>query len=221
MRLILQLSKNTSLVPFDHLPSLVGAFHKWAGVNNLVHDEVSLYSFSWLKGGKAVSGKGLHFPSGAQWMIGVYDPQLLKTVIQGILEDPVINFGLTVRDVTLQEAPHFGTEKIFSVASPVLVKKKREDGSIHHCLYHETESDGLLTRVLQTKLRAAGLKDESASVSFYRDYPVPKTHKINYKNIESKASTCPVLITGKPETLAFAWDVGVGHSTGIGFGALY
>jgi CRISPR/Cas system endoribonuclease Cas6 (RAMP superfamily) len=30
-----------------------------------------------------------------------------------------------------------------------------------------------------------------------------------------------VIIEGKPETKLFAWDVGIGNSTGIGFGAIY
>lgn len=222
MKLFLQISPSKTLVPFDHLPVLVGTFHKWAGADNIFHDKISLYSFSWLKGGKANQDKtGLRFPNGAHWIIGIYDDSLTKKVLQGILKDPTINYGMTVRDVVLQEAPYFGTSKVFNVASPVLAKRKREDGSTHHCLYYEPEADEVLTRVLHAKLKAAGMKDETATVRFHRQYVQPRTHKINYRNVESRASTCPVLITGKPETLAFAWEVGVGHSTGSGFGALY
>jgi CRISPR/Cas system endoribonuclease Cas6 (RAMP superfamily) len=31
---------------------------------------------------------------------------------------------------------------------------------------------------------------------------------------------CPIIIKGKPETKLFAWNVGLGNSTGIGFGAI-
>lgn len=51
MRIHISTTKNTSLVPFDYQQKLVGTIHKWIG-DNSVHDRISLYSFSWLKGGK-------------------------------------------------------------------------------------------------------------------------------------------------------------------------
>ena len=67
MRIYLHLSPNRELVPFNYQQSLVGAFHRWLGENEL-HDEISLYSLSWLQGG--VAGKeGLDFPQGATFCI--------------------------------------------------------------------------------------------------------------------------------------------------------
>jgi CRISPR-associated endoribonuclease Cas6 len=43
---------------------------------------------------------------------------------------------------------------------------------------------------------------------------------IIYKGIANKANWCPVIIKGRPETKLFAWNVGLGNSTGIGFGAI-
>lgn len=51
MRLHFLLTPNTQTVPFDYQHFLIGAFHKWMGWNE-VHDEISLYSLSWLQGGK-------------------------------------------------------------------------------------------------------------------------------------------------------------------------
>ena len=44
--------------------------------------------------------------------------------------------------------------------------------------------------------------------------------EFNYNGVENKASWCPVIVEGKPETKAFAWNVGLGNSTGIGLGAI-
>ena len=41
------------VVPFDYLPTLVGAFHRWAGHDPARHDGLSLYSLAWLHGGRA------------------------------------------------------------------------------------------------------------------------------------------------------------------------
>ena len=94
MRLILKLTKNQSVVPFNYQRHLVGAFHKWIGENQ-IHDDISLYSLSWLMGGKIVK-EGYHFKYGAEWFISTYDPNLLKTLINGIQKDPEIDFGMVV-----------------------------------------------------------------------------------------------------------------------------
>jgi CRISPR/Cas system endoribonuclease Cas6 (RAMP superfamily) len=49
MRLHLSLTPNTEPVPFNYQHQLTGALHKWLGENEL-HDKISLYSFSWLRG---------------------------------------------------------------------------------------------------------------------------------------------------------------------------
>ena len=51
MRLHFYLTANTEPVPFDYQHYLIGSFHKWMGWNE-IHDEISLYSLSWLQGGK-------------------------------------------------------------------------------------------------------------------------------------------------------------------------
>ncbi|HYG37290.1 MAG TPA: hypothetical protein VD908_01670 [Cytophagales bacterium] len=112
MRIHIKTTSNSKPVPFDHLPSLVGALHKWIGVNE-IHDKTSLYSFSWLKGGKG-SEKGLNFRNGAHFFISVYHEDLCKKLIKGILIDPLINYGLKVIDITIQQDPEFSSEeKVF------------------------------------------------------------------------------------------------------------
>ena len=58
-------------------------------------------------------------------------------------------------------------------------------------------------------------------ISFDLTYAKKKIKFINYRGIRNKANLCPVYIKGKPETKAFAWNVGIGNSTGIGFGSIY
>jgi CRISPR-associated endoribonuclease Cas6 len=204
-------------VAYDHIPLLVGTLHKWLGQNEW-HDQTSLYSFSWLIGGQK-GNNGLYFPRGARWFISAHNNVLIKQIIKGIQDDPVISFGLTVQSITIQETPTFSESHSFTVASPVLIKR-REDERIRHFLFSDKEADRFLKETLVTKLKRAGLQSDGASVSFNKDYPFPKTKLVNYNGIGNKASVCPVTIKGTPEQIAFAWNVGIGNSTGIGFGAL-
>lgn len=218
MRLHLRTTKSKELVPFNYQTVLTGALHKWIGKNNLHDDRLSLYSFSWLIGGTALKD-GLRFGSGAQFFISVHDQQLLKRIIQGVRKEPKIAFGLDVNEVIIQEDPVFEKEQKFMTASPIFIKRTI-DGKERHFEFHEKESSLLLTETLQNKLRKAGLDDVGVSVRFDMDYSNPKTKVVYYNHIGNKVNICPVVIKGTPEQILFAWNVGLGNSTGIGFGAI-
>lgn len=217
MRLILKISANTSSVPFDYQKYLVGAFHKWLGKNDL-HDDVSLYSLSWLQGGQSVKD-GLDFKNGAEWAISTYDVGLLKKLIQNIQDDPEINFGMKVEGVTICQEPQFETKQRFILSSPVFIKRQEGERTKFY-LFSDKESGELMTSTLKNKLKKAGLNQEGLKVYFDPNYQNPKTKLISFNGIDCRASMCPVIIEGSPEQLAFAWNVGIGNSTGIGFGAL-
>ena len=68
--------------------------------------------------------------------------------------------------------------------------------------------------------KKAGLNNENVSVAFDTNYPNAKVKSINYKGVDNKGSICPIIVKGTSEQIAFAWNVGVGNSTGIGFGSL-
>lgn len=217
MRINLKLSANTQKVPFDYQRHLVGTFHKWIG-DNQIHDDISLYSFSWLMGGK-ITKDGFDFKYGAEWFISTYDTNLLKSLINGIQQDPEINFGLTVKEITISEDPPVESIQKFYLNSPVFIKRKAGERQKHY-LFFDEESDLFLTQTLQAKLKKAGLNSEGVQVSFDKTYRNPKTKIITYNGVDCKASMCPIIIEGSQEQVTFAWNVGVGNSTGIGFGAL-
>lgn len=220
MRLYLTLSSSREAAPFNHLPVLAGALHKWLGPNE-VHDGLSLYSFSWLQGAVA-SSQGLRFPKGATWFISATDGEFLSRSIQGIFADPHLRWGMQVTQANFVLPPDFSeqAEVRFLLASPVFIKRGLPDGSDKHYLYTDPESDDLLSETLQHKLRVAGLPHEGAAVRFDRSYAKAKTQLLSYRGIENKCSYCPVFIKGSPQQLAFAWTVGVGNSTGVGFGSV-
>lgn len=217
MRIYLKTTPNTDPVIFDHLPMIVGTIHKWLG-KNIEHGTMSLYSFSFLKGGKNEKNY-LQFPQGTIWFISALDINMLKKIIDGIRKDPEIAFGLRVKEIIIKETPLFNNQEIFWIASPVFIKRTINNEEKHY-LFNDPVSTELLTETLKHKMEIAGLNDDTLKVSFDLSYKGAKTKLITYNEIKNKASWCPVIIKGKQESKGFAWDVGVGNSTGIGFGAL-
>jgi len=218
VRLHFYLTRNNETIPFDYQHYLIGAFHKWMGWNE-IHDEISLYSLSWLQGGKMIKD-GFDFPNGARWFISFWDEEVGKQLIMSAMKDPKVCCGMVVKEIQMQDTPQFGSRERFITSSPVFIRKYDENKKAKHLTYKDEEADYYLTETLKKKLQYAKL-DYNIRVSFDRSYFKSKTKLVKINEIKSRANFCPVIIEGEPEAIKFAWNVGVGHSTGCGFGALY
>lgn len=224
MRLTLLLGCPSPL-PFEHLPVLVAAFHKWTGRTDLHYrNKLSLYSLSCLSGGRLGSG-GLVFPNGAKWVISSPDAGLIEQVVGGIVLDPDLSeHGLYVKDVQITAEPTFvDGRRRFEFLSPILVREQAAPGDrqpMDHVRFDDPRATVLLTATLRNKLTAAGLDPTGVEVAFDSDYAKASVSIQYYRGIGNRVNKCPVLITGTAEQQRFAWLVGVGNSTGIGLGAL-
>ena len=219
MRIRINTTPNTHPVPFNYQQKLVGTLHKWIGENAL-HDDISLYSFSWLQGGRKV-GDALCFELGASLFLSFHDEQVMKTIIAHVLDAPEMFCGLRVTNITLVDDPDLSECEYFHCASPIFIKRRLADGTTKQYDYNDAESGTLMTETLRAKMRKAGLPDDDTlDIQFDRTYAKKRTKLVHYHNIGNKASICPVLIKGRPETKLFAWNVGIGSCTGIGFGAI-
>jgi CRISPR-associated endoribonuclease Cas6 len=217
MRIHVKLSKNKNPVPFSYQKNLVGALHKWIGDND-VHDGISLYSFAWLKNGKKKGGS-LDFSHGASFFISAYDNDLIKRIIIGIQQSPMIAFGMSVTEVILQETPNFHSEQKFFLGSPIFIKQTIESKQKFY-YYTDADSDQLMTNTLINKLKKVGISHEGVKVKFDTNYSSAAIKGNTYDGALLKGSICPVIITGTSEQIAFAWNVGIGNNTGMGFGSL-
>jgi CRISPR-associated endoribonuclease Cas6 len=222
MRLNLRLTGNTAPVPFAHLHRLTGTLHKWLGWNE-AHDGLSLYSFGWLHNGHKHDDDHLTFPRGATWRVSFHDTGRAKQCLDGIMRDPTVLCGMRVFEVKEQATPTFsGCYRFKTDRAPIIARRRRDDGSRQYLLWDDDEADAVLTRTLRHKLEAAGFEGEhrDAEVQFDRTYQGARTKLAAIKGTKHKGSVCPVVVTGTPEAVRFAWQVGIGELTGSGFGAL-
>src|SRR5574344_860328 len=222
MRVHIITSANTELVPFDYQQKLTGVVHKWLGKNNIEHGKISLYSFSWLHNG-VLNKDGINFPGGAKWFISFYDIDKVKIIINSILADPEMFSGMFVSDITIEETPDLSLREQFFVASPILIKRfVATTYKETHYTFNDCEANDLMKETLVNKIKKAGLTiDDTLDIKFDYSYANKKMKLMTYKGIKNKANLCPIIIKCRPEIKAFAWNVGIGNSTGIGFGSIY
>ncbi len=218
MRIYMRLTPNRETVPFNYQYSLVGAFHRWLGENEL-HDDISLYSLSWLEGARK-KVDGFDFPHGAGFFISSPLKELHQKVVNGIFNGQHIRWGMNVEEVAMRPTPGFGTRQRFVVQSPVFIQRRLE-GRKHQKYFFpaDPEANGYLTETLQRKLIRFGLPP-NVSVAFDPDYKKVGFKKVRFNQLDLRAAFCPVIVEGDERAVQFAWECGVGNSTGIGFGAL-
>lgn len=223
MRLRLHLSPpgHPGYVPFDYQHKLTGAFHRILRQNN-VHDETSLYSLGWLSRGMLVPGKGYAYPKGASWTINLHDDALAFRFLANAHQDGSIAFGMHAYKFESIPTPRFSGTYRFMVQSPVLVRESKKSGPADHVLFSDQRADALLTRTFRNKMKLAGLseEDQSSWMGFDRSYSKGKEKLVKIKGTSLKASECPILVSGTPNAVRFAWNVGAGHLTGSCFGHL-
>lgn len=223
MRIVIQTSPNTVLVPFDYLPLMVGTIHKWLGKKNNQHGRLSLYSFSWLMDGEIVQGQGRTFPNGARFFVSFYNNTIAERFINRIDESPKLFCGMAVTKVNLGKIPMVKMEEpdVFTTASPIHIRRNVH-GNVKFFTFEDGEITGeLMKRTLLHKMRKARLlEDPTLKISFVDDGKLKK-RLVHYRGIANTCTIGKVLIEGKTATKRFAWAVGLGNSTGIGFGALF
>lgn len=217
MRVVLSVSQPIKGIPFDHQHLLTGVVYKWLGKNG-DHGKVSLYSFSRLQGGH--QGKdGLRFDNGACFFFSAHDAEVVKRLVSGVMADRSMFHGMEVKEVQLTDDPDLAQKEVFFPASPIFIKRRNGE-KVDHILYDDPRAGGYLKETLQTKMAEAGIEDGTMEVRFDMSYRWAGRKMVNYNGTMNRCSWCPVIIKGKPETKLFAWNVGLGNSTGIGLGAI-
>ena len=217
MRLHIYISSNHITIPFNYQQKLTGVLHKWLGKDNAEHGDISLYSFSWLQNA-VIDKDGLNFP---KWFISLYDLSRAKDIIAQIRKAPEMFCGLCVNEVVIEETPDLSNRELFFLGSPILIKRPNGNRIIEYG-YDNPQSGRVLEQTLKTKMQKAGLSDDDTlHIEFDLSYAKKKKKLVWYDGISNKANMCPVIIQGSNETKQFAWNVGLGNCTGIGFGSIY
>lgn len=225
MRISIKTSPSSQIIPFNHQHLFIGVIQKWFGPNDF-HSTTSLYSFSSLMGGTIANG-GLVFKNGAEFFITCWNDEQAIMLFKGVRQLPDMFCGLRVEEVVICNTPDMNEKTHFQLGSPIFIKRTEFENNrkaYPYYMYDNEVSNALLEETLRTKMEKAGIPNEPFSIRFDTSYRNKKTRKADYMSkghsVTIRASICPVIIEGSVLVKEFAWSVGLGSSTGIGFGAL-
>lgn len=229
MRVKIVLTTNKETIPFEYKEAIVHMFHNAIGYNNKIHNGLSLYCLSNLmettispnKNGIDCKSKLNPNHQESYFYVSAYDNSIIFALINHFEQYPTFFCGMNVSEIHIINFPSYLNDdnpQRFSLGSPVLVKK--EDNGTIFFKERSEELNNKITYTMNKKMALVGKNDSNFKMYFDSDYKNFKLRQVVYKTTKLICIECPVIIEGNIDTKQFVWDVGVGNSTGLGFGLL-
>lgn len=177
-----------------YFTKLLGFVHRIIGENN-IHDEISLYSFS------HIHNKSFTF---AAW-----DEHIYNSILRNFKPGMILFDNCKLLSIEMMRVK---TDKdVFKCASPFFVKYDNM-----HLIFKDAEAAAKNTLIKKAHL--AGIDPGEFELEFV-DFK--KTSLIKIHNIDNRCFVSGVRISGDDNMKKLACKVGIGNSTGVGFGFIY
>lgn len=202
------------IIPIKNQKELNSFIYKTLGDNNIYHDSFSDYSISSIQGGKLYDKEHLIFEDKPYIVVASENTVFIETLINNLKERKYTFFDLTydTYDVfSYNVNPRFDT--IITI-SPILLKHKGKKISIDNENFLP-----LLKENCIKKLKHVGINDKTFDLTI-RHPEKAKTKMIMVGDVFNICTMVSLYVTGKPKTRLTLYHLGLGGSTGSGFGAV-
>jgi len=238
LKITLKSKKNRLKVPFNynHIVSaivynkiydleLAQKLHSSQSYKFFTFSNLHIHKFRLLKDGLLSQNGKIDF------FISSPDDYLIKSLVEGFLEDLTVNFigeELLVHKVELLPSPEF-TEKVNVVTlSPVIVRTKKEvDGELK--IWDLAPSEEQFYRSLENNLinkykefNEIDETDKKITISSEMRHVKRKRISIDKKDQKTfhRAYILDLVLEGDIELIKFAYDSGLGEKNALGFGMI-
>ena len=202
---------------------IVNSFiHRVLGKDNKYHDEKNNYSISSLQGGTLISGtNNISFKNGGYITITSLDNEFINNILLKLYST---NFTGDIKVVGIEfvDEKFYNGWNYFVTLSPFIIKKyssKNEYG------FHTINDDGFNNTVKDYLINKLSKIDSSLDLSDF-DVVIPthknhKTKKVVVKNVVNIANSLHINIHTNKTVAELLYNIGIGQSTGCGFGTIY
>lgn len=216
MRFNIYFTKPNVNIPINNQKELNSFIHRCLGKDNKLHDAFSDYSISSLQGGKN-DNQILHFENEPYITISSLNFDFIGKMMYGAQFNNEKLFDMSVSRIEplgeYNVNPYF--DKIITI-SPILLKDidKRKKLTI--------KDDNWLNRLNEqskAKLKHLGIEDETFNIKV-RNPEKAKTKNIHVGEVFNPCSMVSLEVYGKKETRIALYNLGLGNSTGSGFGSI-
>lgn len=217
MRFNIYFTKPNVNIPINNQKELNSFIHRCLGKDNKYHDTFSDYSISSLQGGKYDGNNSLIFTEEPYITVSSLNFEFIGKMMYGVQFNNEKLFDMTV--LRIEPLGEFNVRQYFDkvvTISPILLKNidRKTKLTIKDDLWLER-----LNEQSKNKLKYIGIEDETFHIEI-RNKEKAKTKNIHVGEVFNPSTMISLEIYGKPNTRIALYNLGLGNSTGSGFGAI-
>lgn len=223
MRIKFNFTKNTTPVNINNQSDVNYYIHKCLGENNPYHDAKNDYSISNLQGGKLIKGtKNLQFDNGGFITVTSLNTNFINDIIGGIMSNPQMKWGMVFKSIDFINENFINGWNHFATLSPFIIKKYVDKNTYSFATINDDDFNNIVKNHIVNKLTKIypGIKLENFDVQI-KSHPSHKVTKVRVKNVLNIGNQCHVSIFTTKDVAEKIYNLGLGQSTGSGFGTIY
>lgn len=226
MRIKINFKPSTVEIPAKEIINLTKSYlHRIIGNNNDYHGKPSNYAITPLMRGKYnKDNKSYSFPYGTYIVFSSIDEELMNIVFSNIYKVNVDNnlqfFGIDIIEETFTNGNNYIT-----TLSPILIrdvdtvnKKTKELTYLNKYHFENTLTEKTINKLNHID---KNLNTNDFTIKLTYDNSYNKINIIPVNNIPNKTSQCNLLINTNKKVMETLYNIGLGMSTGCGFGTFY
>lgn len=216
MRIKITFSDNKTPFQFSVNSEVNSFIHTCIGENNKFHGNFSNYCISTMQGGKMEKDGTINFPNGGVVYVSSVDDTFINRLLIGILKEPRYVGDMRCCNVDIADYNVMGEYDIIRCISPILLRKNNK-----FITYQNENFINALLEQSKSKLLKLGFNEEKVNtlsiIPFH--FENGKIKKVTIKkDLFMIASQVMLIIKGESEIRKKLYELGLGSSTGYGFG---
>jgi CRISPR-associated endoribonuclease Cas6 len=222
MRIKLLLSPTNNVLPIQNQHIINSFIHKALGPNNQYHNTKNDYSISSLQGGKLIKNtNNISFQNGGYITISSLNNEFIAKLLIGAYTTPFYQ-DVNVIGMDFIDEQFINGWNHFATLSPFLIKQYQSKSNYNFLTLDNPNFQQEVKTYLINKLTKINpklnLTDFDVKINHH---PNHKIKKIMVKNVINKANQCQISIHTNKKIAELLYNIGVGQSTGSGFGTIY
>jgi len=222
MRIKLLLSPSSDTLPINNQHIVNSFIHRALGNDNKYHNKKSDYSVSSLQGGKWIKGtQDISFENGGYITISSLDKKFFDDILIGAYTTPFYN-DINVVSMDFIDEEFYNGWNHFATLSPFLIKQYNSKKEYKFLTLDNTNFESEVKEYLINKLSKINPKLDLSDFDVkIPNNPKHKVKKVLVKNTTNKANQCQISIHTNKRVAKLLYNIGIGQSTGSGFGVVY
>jgi len=222
MRIKILLSGTNNQLPINNQDIVNSFIHRALGKDNKYHNQKNDYSISSLQGGKWIPGtNNISFVNGGYITISSLNKEFLDDILLGLYKTPFYQ-DIKVSGLEFIEEQFYSGWNHFATLSPFIIKEQQDNRKYSFLTLNDVNFESKVKDYLLLKLSKINPKlDFSEFDVKIENNPNHKVKKVLVKNVINRANQCQVSIKCKREVAELIYNIGLGQSTGSGFGTIY